>query len=171
MKFECAKFVRSILPLLLTISAAFAQDKSRIAFKVGEPNLIPEGIAYDERKKTFHVGSTYLRKIISIDEKGAVKNFISEAQDGMRGVLGLRVDAKRRVLWAVSSDAGLAMPLKNNPRDCIGCSKVFKYDLDTGRLVKKYKRNLNWLCKFRKSNLPKPETICDSAAIIVSKKN
>lgn len=117
----------------------FAQEeKSRTAFAINEPDLIPESIAYDRRTKTFYVGSTYLRKIVSIDEKGAVKNFTAEAQDGMRGVLGMRVDAKRRVLWAISSDAGLSMPIKGNPRDCIGCSEVFKYALDTGKLIKKY---------------------------------
>jgi DNA-binding beta-propeller fold protein YncE len=30
------------------------------------------------------------------------------------------------------------MPLKNGDRDCIGCSEVFKYNLDTGKLIKKY---------------------------------
>lgn len=98
MKFVHAKFAGLILLFFLTFSATFAQDKSRIAFKIGEPDLGPEGIAYDARKKTFCVGSTYLRKIISIDEKGKVKNFTVEAQDGIRGVLGLRVDAERRVL-------------------------------------------------------------------------
>ena len=131
-------FVKCLGLILLSVAAGFAQEKSRIAFKVSEPDLIPEGIAFDARKKTFYVGSTYLRKIISIDEKGAGKDFTAEAQDGMRGVLGLRVDAKRRFLWAISSHAGMSMPIKGNPRDCIGCSEVFKYNLDSGKLIKKY---------------------------------
>lgn len=109
-----------------------------MAFKIAEPDLIPEGIAYDKRTKSFYVGSTYLRKIVRIDKNGVAKNFISEAQDGLRGVLGMRVDEKRRLLWAISSDAGLSMPLKNADRNCIGCSEVFKYDIDTGRLIKRY---------------------------------
>jgi len=127
-----------ILFAFLMFLPLFAQEKSRTAFKINEPELIPEGIAYDSRTKTFFVGSTYLRKIISIDKKGVTKNFTFESQDGLRGVLGMRVDEKRRVLWAISSDAGLAMPLKNRERDCIGCSEVFKYDLETGKLIKKY---------------------------------
>jgi sugar lactone lactonase YvrE len=118
--------------------AVSAQEKSQLAFTINEPQLIPEGLAYNSRTKTFYVGSTYLRKIISIDEKGAARNFTNEIQDGMRGVLGMRVDEKRGVLWAISSHAGLAMPIKNNDRDCIGCSEVFKYNLDTGKLIKKY---------------------------------
>jgi hypothetical protein len=50
----------------------------------------------------------------------------------------MRVDEKRRVLWAISSHAGLSMPIKGNDRDCIGCSEVFKYDLKTSKLIKKY---------------------------------
>lgn len=133
-----SKYIGLALLLFLAFITAPAQEKSRVAFKINEPDLIPEGIAYDSRTKTFYVGSTYLRKIVSIDEKGAVKNFTEEAQDGLRGVLGMRVDEKRRVLWAISSHAGLAMPLKNGDRDCIGCSEVFKYDLNTGKLVEKY---------------------------------
>jgi sugar lactone lactonase YvrE len=138
MKFEHAKFIGLVLLILVMFSTALTQEKSRLAFKVSESYLIPEGIAYDSRTKTFYVGSTYLRKIISVDENGAVKNFTNEAQDGLRGVLGMRVDEKSRVLWAISSHAGLAMPLKGNPRDCIGCSEVLKYNLDTGKLIKKY---------------------------------
>lgn len=133
----------NVLGLIFLVSLSFLQafaqaEKSRIAFTISDSTLIPEGIAYYGRTKTFYVGSTYLRKIISIDEKGEAKNFTDEAQDGLRGVLGIRVDQKRGVLWAISSDAGLAMPLKGNPRDCIGCSEVFKYDLQSGRLLKKY---------------------------------
>lgn len=134
-------FLKSFIVILLTfilLPIAFAQEKSRTAFKISLPDLIPEGIAYNSRTKTFYVGSTCLRKIISIDEKGAVKNFTDGAQDGLRGVLGMRIDEKRRLLWAISSDAGLDMPLKNGERDCIGCLEVFKYNLDTGKLIKKY---------------------------------
>jgi len=129
-------FVNCLSLILLVFAAVSAQERSRTAFKISEPDLIPEGIAYDRRTKTFYVGGTYLRKIISIDQKGTVKNFTGEAQDGLRGVLGMRVDEKRRVLWAISSDAGLSMPIKGNPRDCLGCSEVLKYDLQTGRLLR-----------------------------------
>ncbi len=117
MKITFLKYIGLSLLLVLTFPAvSFAQEKSSIAFKISEPDLIPEGIAYDKRKITFYIGGTYLRKIVSIDEKGAVKNFTGEAQDGLRGVLGMRVDEKRRVLWAISSDAGLVMQPKSKTR-------------------------------------------------------
>jgi hypothetical protein len=126
---------------LLLISLCFfasAQEQSQVAFKIADSELIPEGIAYDPQARIFYVGSTYRRKIISIDRKGVVRDFTSEAQEGLLGALGMKVDTKRRLLWAVSSNAGGAMPGKGLGRDCLGCSAVFKYDLRTGRLVKKY---------------------------------
>lgn len=141
MKKYLVKSFGLVLLTFLMLPLSFAQEKSQTAFKINEPDLIPEGIAYDSRTKTFYVGSTYLRKIISINEKGATRNFTDEAEDGLFGVLGMRVDEKRRFLWAISSDAGLAMPLKNGGRDCLGCSAVFKYNLDTGKLIKKYVLN------------------------------
>ena len=129
----------ALLALLLACLAARAEAQSPTAFRLAERELVPEGIAYDGRTKTFYVGSTYLRKIVSVDARsGVARDFTAEAQDGLTGVLGMRVDARRGVLWAVSSHAGLAMPMKGMTRDCLGCSGVFKYDLRNGRLIKKY---------------------------------
>src|SRR3712207_4602542 len=128
----------ALAALLLACLAPAARGQSPVAFRIAEREFVPEGIAYDAGTKTFYVGSTYLRKIVSVDARGRVRDFKTSGQDGLRGVLGLRVDSRRRVLWAVSSDIGLSMPIKGNPRDCLGCSDVFKYDLRTGRLVKKY---------------------------------
>ncbi len=51
-----AKGFGLILLTFLIFAAAFGQEKSRIAFTINEPNLIPEGIAYDAPTKTFYVG-------------------------------------------------------------------------------------------------------------------
>jgi sugar lactone lactonase YvrE len=129
------------LAAILLLSLCFfasAQESSQVAFKIEERELIPEGIAYDPRARIFYVGSTYKRKVVSVDEKGVVRDFTGEAQDGLLGALGMKVDTKRRLLWVVSSNAGGAMPGKGLDKDCLGCSAVFKYDLRAGRLIKKY---------------------------------
>jgi sugar lactone lactonase YvrE/dienelactone hydrolase len=104
---------------------------SRAAFTLAERDLIAEGIAHDPVGRVFYVGSIHRRKVVSVDARGAVKDFTGEGQDGLWGVLGMRVDAARRVLW-VNSVAG---PEAGEAR---GSSGVFKYDLKTGKLVKKY---------------------------------
>jgi YVTN family beta-propeller protein len=111
---------------------------SRVAFTIPERDLIPEGIAYDPATKTFFLGSTYKRKIVSVGPEGSVRDFTAEGQDGLWGLVGMKVDAKRRVLWALSSHAGENMPMRGVDAACDGCSGLFKYDLRTGRLVKKY---------------------------------
>ena len=138
MRFTATTIAPAALLLLSVCSFASAQERSQVAFRIADRELIPEGIAYDPRARIFYVGSTYRRKIVSVDEKGVVRDFTGEAQEGLLGVVGMKVDAKRRLLWAISTNAGGGMPGKGLGRDCLGCSAVFKYDLRTGRLIKKY---------------------------------
>jgi len=131
--------VASLAAVFLSLCfLSLAQEPSRVAFRVADAELIPEGIAYDPQTRVFYIGSTYKRKIVSVDSKGVSRDFTGEMQDGLLGVLGMKVDAGRRLLWVVSSHAGSDMPGRGLDRDCLGCSAVFKYDLKTGKLIKKY---------------------------------
>ena len=111
---------------------------SQPAFTIADPDLIPEGIAYDAASKTFFVSSTFKRKIVAVDARGSARDFTTEAQDGIYGVLGMRVDPKRRVLWALSSNAGGTMPARGLDKSCLGCSIVTRYDIASRKLQKKY---------------------------------
>lgn len=141
MRLSALKTAPATLLLLSLCFFSSAQERSSVAFKITDRELIPEGIAYDPQTRIFYVGSTYQRKIVSVDRKGVARDFTGEAQEGLWGVLGMKVDTKRRLLWAISSHAGGAMPGKGLDRDCLGCSAVFKYDLRTGSLIKKYVLN------------------------------
>jgi hypothetical protein len=99
--------------------------RSRTAFVIPEPDLLPEGIAYDPRRRTFYLGSVYKAKIIALDRVGRRRDFKASGQDGLSSVLGMKVDARRRLLWVCS-----------NTRD--GAASVHKYALDSGELIKKY---------------------------------
>ena len=105
--------------------------RSTVAFTLPEKDLIPEGIAYDPASQQLYLGSIYRRKILSLDKSGTVKDFTAERQDGLWGVLGMKVDAKRRVLWATC----MAGP---EEKEFNGYSGVFKYDLASKKLIKKY---------------------------------
>ena len=65
---------------------------STVAYTIPEKDLIPEGITYDAGGKKLYMGSIYKRKVISIDSTGVVKDFIKEGQDGLLGILGMKVD-------------------------------------------------------------------------------
>ncbi|MBI1939283.1 MAG: SMP-30/gluconolactonase/LRE family protein [Ignavibacteriales bacterium] len=108
---------------------------STTAFIVNEKDLIPEGIAYDPVEKCFYLSSLYKYKILKISADGKVTEFKKEREDGLVPTLGMRVDVKRRVLWVVSSNG---TPRENLPADILGTTGVFKYDLNSGKLVKKY---------------------------------
>ena len=104
---------------------------SRIAFRVADKELIPEGIAWDAKTGDFFVGSLFRRKIVRVSADGHASDFAATGTEGLQDVLGMKVDAERRLLWvctAASPRAGAAA----------GSSALFKYDLATDRLVKAY---------------------------------
>ena len=110
-------------------------NNSHIAFSIPEKDLIPEGIAYDPVDSSFYLGSIHKCKIIKIDKKKKISDFVEQRQDGMLPVLGMQVDSKRRILWAVTS---YGFYKANIPKELLGTTGVFKYDLKTKKLLRKY---------------------------------
>jgi hypothetical protein len=91
-----------------------------------------EGIAFDPVSRRFFVGADE-RGLIGIGLDGKSAPFAS--RDGLRQQLGLKVDAKRRLLWVVNGrypDATYTD--ENRPADA-GTGGVRAYHLDTGALV------------------------------------
>jgi hypothetical protein len=107
---------------------------SETAFTVHEKGLVPEGLAYDPNTKTFFLGSVYRRKIVAVNVPGKVRDF-SKGSDGLWSVMGMKVDAKRRLLWGCT--AGHMQMANAKPEDD-GKTAVFKYDLASAKLLKKY---------------------------------
>ncbi len=104
------------------------------AFTLAEKGLVTEGIAYDSTTGTFYVSSIHKRKIISMNRAAEVRDF-STKQDGLWSVFGMKVDTKRRFLWVCSA----AMPQMSGFTEADkNRTGVFKFDLKTGTLVKKY---------------------------------
>jgi hypothetical protein len=104
------------------------------AVTIAETGLITEGVGYDESNQTFYVSSVRKRKIIAVDKNGNARDFSSEA-DGIWGVYGIRVDAKRGRLWASTIASPFINGFKETDR---GRSGIILYDLRSGKLLKKY---------------------------------
>jgi sugar lactone lactonase YvrE len=104
---------------------------SRIAFRIAEPDLIPEGIAWDPVTKSFFVGSLYKRKIVRLGPDGSAHDFVASGRDGLWTVLGLKVDPERRILWVNTA-------ADNREGEAAGSSGLFAFDLPTGRLLEKH---------------------------------
>lgn len=100
--------------------------RSTPAYLIGERDLAPEGIAFDPVEKKFYVSSLAKDKIVCIHPDGSASDFKASKQDGLGDSLGMKVDAKRHILWVVS-DSFKAGP-KESP------AGVFQYDLKSGAL-------------------------------------
>ena len=101
--------------------------RSTTALTIRERDLFPEGIAYDPVGRTFYV-SSIKRKILAVSLDGSTKDFKASGQDGLGETLGMKVDAKRRILWVVSDFFAQGEQGKTERPG------VFQYDLKTGSL-------------------------------------
>jgi len=102
-----------------------------VAFRVPDPLLIPEGIAYDPRTETFFLSSVRQRKIVAADGKGGAQDFAADA--GLYGGLGLAVDEPRRRLWAVST---AFEGMDGYTEEIAWHSALSCFDLDTGERLR-----------------------------------
>ncbi len=107
---------------------------SEVAFRLPQKDLLTEGIAFDPVTKAFFVSSVHRRKIVRRGPDGAVSDFVAEGRDGLEGVLGLAVDGKRRLLWAVTASIP-QMQGWDASQD--GMSAVVAFDLKSGKRMRR----------------------------------
>src|SRR6516165_6204213 len=53
-----------------------AVHRARVALTVSETDLFPEGFAVDPERHVFYMGSMHRKKIVLIDQKGGVSDFV-----------------------------------------------------------------------------------------------
>ena len=123
----------------IAAQARFAKNReplnaSQKAFSVEDKTLIAESLAYNPKTQTYYLGSVHRRKIVAVDKNGIAADF-SKPADGLWSVLGMKVDAKRGWLWVCST----AFPqMQGSTAADKGRAGIFKYELATGKLIKKY---------------------------------
>jgi len=104
---------------------------SDTGYVIQDRQLHLESVAFDPVDKTLYGGSIHKRKIIKINDKGVVSDFTPPEKYGMGSIFGLRVDAKKRILWACSS------PIPEMQHyDSTLASGLFQFDIKTGMMVK-----------------------------------
>jgi sugar lactone lactonase YvrE len=81
--------------------------------------LIPEGIAYDAKRRTYYLGSIAERRVLAVDLQGRTRS-LSTPADALDAVLGLAVDAARDRLCAVSSN-GFEDGAQQQRRNAVAC--------------------------------------------------
>jgi sugar lactone lactonase YvrE len=111
-------------------SFATPVGEAAVAFTLPEKDLLTEGVAHDPKTGASFVTSVRHRKIVRRAADGSVKDFTTEAQDGLLSAVAPAVDATRRALW-VSTAASVRMA--GFRKEDEGRSFLVEYDLDTGR--------------------------------------
>lgn len=122
-----------------SVLARFAANRSHVgrsatAFTIPEKGLITEGIAYDSVEDAFYLSSVRARKVFKVKRGEAAREFATE-RDGLWSAMGMKVDARRRVLWVASA---AVPPMSNYRKEEDGQSGLLKFDLKTGKLIQKY---------------------------------
>ncbi|HEV3409442.1 MAG TPA: hypothetical protein VG095_04055 [Chthoniobacterales bacterium] len=93
-----------------------------------------EGIAYDPVSRRLFTGPE--GEIVQIDEAGKVSSFVKG--NGLRQVLGIKVDPERRLLWAVSGRFPDVAPGPTPPPADVGTGGLHVYHLDRAERVGAY---------------------------------
>jgi len=120
------KYFKAQLAVLLL---AACTSKMPNEYVLDEKDLVPEGIAYSEKKDAFYLTSVTKSKIISVDrETGIQTDFIFEQEFGYQPGVGIWVDDARNELHALGGYYLLADSL----------SSLFTFDINTHKLLKRY---------------------------------
>lgn len=117
-----------LLSIIVMASIGLYSQQPEIINTASEKDFIPEGITIDTKTNTIYVSSINRHKIIGVDLKGNVRDFVTESQDGLMEALGMKIDSVKNLLWVTSI-------LKENNRYH---SKVHAFDLRTGRMKDRY---------------------------------
>lgn len=113
-----------------------AVSKSRAVFRLNSPDLVAEDIAYDSVSRQFFISSMRERKIIRCDLAGKCTDFVTRRSTmPLGGVLAVRADSTRNLLWATTANM---QPEIDHQKTDEGKSALLKFDLKSGKLVKRY---------------------------------
>jgi len=111
----------------LSADEAVTSPPAKVLARLKDKFLLPEGIAHDAATGRYFIGSIHQRKIVVVEPFGRVRDW-SRKGVGLDAILGLFVDAPRRLLWAVSTN-GFETESEHTRRNA-----VLAFDLANGRL-------------------------------------
>lgn len=107
--------------------------RAREVHRFRDPDLMPEGIAWDSRRRAWLIGSVHRGTISIVNAEGEERVAFAKAPRPHWGVFALAVDPKRRLLWA--SIAATA-ELEGGAGADSGRTALLCLDLDGGKLVR-----------------------------------
>jgi sugar lactone lactonase YvrE len=106
---------------------------SEVFVAIQDESIQPEGITWDPIGRHLYIGSLK-GTIWRVDLDGKLQRFAGP-DTRLREVLGLKVDAKRRLLWAVTG-VFPDIPPPPEPKKDMGITSLHAYQLGTGKRVR-----------------------------------
>ena len=104
-----------------------------VEMKCGD--LLPEGTAYDPRRREVLVSSGRRRTVIAVSADGRCRDVVPSGDAGLLAVLGMSVDPATDSLWVASTAAPFMIDAK--PAET-GRAALSRIDLAKGRVVASY---------------------------------
>ena len=106
---------------------------SEVAFRLDDPEFVPEDVAWDPVSGDLFISSIRKRKVIRIDGRGRQSSFASYPDIEMYAALSMAVDSDRRRLWLTT--AATPSMIDYRPEEHEGRSELLGFDLDSGLLL------------------------------------
>ena len=100
-----------------------------------DSTLWPEGVDHDPRTGDFYLASVRRRTIVRVAPDGATRELWPSGTTGLGALLGVRVDAARRRIWATTS--GLPQAEGYVPGDS-AIAALLRIDAATGRIDRRW---------------------------------
>lgn len=104
-----------------------------IAYALSRPDFIPEGIAYDQKRRRMLVGSIRHREIISVESDLSERQFVAAGTQGLGSVMGMQADPTRNRLWVASSSTS-----QMRPESATEFTGIWAFRLSDGAYVTHY---------------------------------
>ncbi len=98
-------------------------------------DLLPEGTAYDPKRRELLVSSGRRRTIVAVGADGACRDVTPPGDGGLFAVLGMTVDPATDTLWVANTAAPFMLDAK--PEEA-GRAQLSRIDLRTGRVDASY---------------------------------
>jgi hypothetical protein len=127
-------------PAFDAIRAAHDRNRAPVARgavlrQTRDSTLWPEGVDYDPRTDDFYVGSIRRRTVVRVARDGSTHDLWPAGTGDIGAVLGVRVDATRRLVWATTS--GMRQMQGYAPGDS-AIAALLRIDARTGRIARRW---------------------------------
>ena len=103
--------------------------------EVRDSTLWPEGVDYDARTRSFLLASIRRRTLVRVARDGSARQLWPDRTPGIGAMLGVRVDAARRRIWATTS--GITQMEGYAPPDS-AIAALLLVDPTTGRIERRW---------------------------------